>query len=108
MKQRIDYATEDLTEHEREFLKLWKLRKYQDDTTILTVGDCLELLIALEGQRHEVSVIDELLGGSYFNNVLVTEDLILAYEGDELLDILFYNVRKALRRRLSRSQFFPE
>ena len=108
MKQSIDYSLLDLTDHEREFLKLWKKRKYNDESPVLSVGDLWELLIALKGVRHEVSVIDELAAGSYFNNTLHTEDLVIAWEGDEPVDIFFFNVRKELKRILSRTKVFSD
>lgn len=108
MKQFIDLDNEEMSKKERDFIVLWKERKYSDPSSTLSVGECWELLIALKGQHHETSVIDELIGGSYFNNVLLTEDLVLAYEGEELVDILFYNVRKELRRRFALARFFPE
>lgn len=102
MKQFVTFTEHDLTLNEKEFLFIWKKRKYNDENPYLTIGECLELLVALTSNLKF-----DMSDGRFFNNMLINTESIVGWEGKELIDILFYELKLALRRKLATSYVFP-
>ena len=96
MKQLIDLNLEGLSEREWDFILTWKKRKYHEDLPILTLGHCIELLIATTYNLHK-----ESSDSRFFNNIISNNESVIAWDGNELIDILFYEVRQAIKIRLS-------
>jgi NTP pyrophosphatase (non-canonical NTP hydrolase) len=103
MRQLINLYETDLLPKEREFIIHWKERKHYPNTTSLTIGEAIELLIATTTNLHKDDSI-----GRFFNNVLDNGESAVLYDGDELLDILFYAVKRAIKQRFIISRIIPE
>jgi hypothetical protein len=99
MKQLLNLTSED--PRVVEFIRIWMERKgYSGD---LTIGYCLELLIGITQNFHTDHSV-----GRFFNHVLENEESAISFDGEELLDILYYELRKAILKRLSISRVFPD
>lgn len=81
------------------FITNWKIRKgYPQESPLPTLGQCLELLLAVSyTYYHDYS------DGRFFNNILVLDEAILAWDGDELIDTLYYEIVRILKRRFART-----
>lgn len=103
MKQVINLDEEELTAKERAFILMWKKRKYKNETPTLTVGEVIELLIGVTHNLHF-----EESDGRFFNNLLMNNESSIGWEGlgGELIDILFYELRQALKTRFGLAQVF--
>lgn len=95
MKQQIDLTQQNLSDQEMQFLLIHIKRKYHTDMPVLTIGMCIELLIGLTYNFHT-----DYSDGRFFNNILTNQESLIAWEGKELIDILFYEIRKSLKRLL--------
>lgn len=96
MKQFIDLPQQQLTTSETHFITLWKTRKNYDDYTRLSVGECIELLIATTYNLHY-----DYSDARFFNFILTNNESLIAWDGSELIDILFYELRLAIKKRLN-------
>lgn len=96
MKQVLDLTKEDITPKELEFIMVWKRRKFHNDLPTLTIGETIELLIATTYNLHK-----DHSDSRFFNNILSNNESAIAWDGDQLIDILFYEARIAIRKRLS-------
>jgi hypothetical protein len=103
MKQTINLDEEELITRERAFILLWKKRRYHNEVPILTIGEVIELLIGVTHNLHF-----EESDGRFFNNILLNNESSIGWEGmgGELIDILFYELRQALKTRFSLAQVF--
>jgi hypothetical protein len=100
MKQ-VVILSSDLPQTIKDFILLWKQTKGYSNPDSLDVGEVIELLIATSHNlRHEES------DGRFFNNILMNEESLIAWEGEELIDILFYEVIQNIRHRLKTSKMF--
>lgn len=101
MKQDLAIPT-DTPEAVKNFIMIWKSRKY-DDIPSLTIGQLLELLLATSNSFHT-----NYSDGRFFNNILVQNEAIVAWDGDELIDTLWYEVVENIQTILVRSRTFNE
>lgn len=101
MKQYIELTTSNTPAPVKEFIHIWKYKKKYPQDSKLSIGECIELLIATTfNLRYENS------DGRFFNKILSNSESVIAWEGEELIDILFFDVKRAILQRLSRSGTF--
>jgi hypothetical protein len=96
MKQIIDYTTSETPRNVQLFISIWKKNKNYPRTQFITIGEALELLIGTTRNLHREDSV-----GRFFNNVLDNGDSAVLWEGKELLDILYWQVVQAIKKRLS-------
>lgn len=105
MKQFIPLT--ELTDHEYQYLTMWRGRKQYNLTADLSVGECIELLIAFSYNLHF-----EFSDGRFFNNILINGESVIAWDGiapqNELIDILWHEARTALLKRMRSVSTFSE
>ena len=90
------FEFDQLPIYNRLFLAMWKLKKGYPPTKEFSFGEVIELSLALTNDlSHEDS------DGRTFNNILKYDEVILGWEGQEPLDITFYELNQKLRRRLT-------
>ncbi len=74
----------------------------------LSIGDCIELLTEITRNLHkEVDLLGEYneMQGSYFDNILANSESVIAWQGKELIDILFYEISITLKKYLASIPF---
>lgn len=103
MKQFINLSNEPMTEYERLFIMLWKKNKKYEDYRVLSLGECLELIIATTYNLHH-----EESDTRFFNHILTNDESLIAWEGTELIDILFFEALQGIKKRLASSYQFPQ
>jgi hypothetical protein len=97
MKQIVNYKV-DTPASVQHFITTWKRLKHYPQTDYLTVGECWELLVSTTRQLHR----DEIASGVYDRALVDDEgEYILAWNGEQPLDLLFYKVVRAIKKRLS-------
>jgi len=101
MKQFI--PLDQLTPQERDHITRWRHIKHYDQERDLSLGEILELIIALSYNLHT-----EWSDGRFFHSILVNEESIVAWEDEELIDGLFYEFQQQFKRRLSLGTFTEE
>ena len=101
MKQRANLH--EVTPAVSKFILLWKKRKGYDQTETLTIGECIELLVATTYNLHL-----EDSDGRFFNKILTNSESSVSWDGDELVDILIYEVIHAVYSRIAKSGTFNE
>lgn len=101
MKLQIDLTEEQLSEQELFYLLTHIKRRYNTELPILNLGMCIELLIGLTHNFHT-----DYADPRFFNNILTNRESLIAWDGKELIDILFYEVKQAIRRHLKNSDSF--
>lgn len=100
MKQEIAFITDNSI---RDFIMAWKFNKGYGDTHTLTVGECMELLIAITPNLHV-----EYSDGRFFNKSLINSESSIQWEGEELIDILFYEIEQNIKARIGRQGTFND
>lgn len=85
------------------FILLWKKRKGYGEDLTLTLGQCIELLVATTYNLHY-----EESDGKFYNKLLLNDETVIGWDGEELIDILFYEVIQAVRMRLNKGGTFNE
>jgi hypothetical protein len=100
MKQTIDLTKEPLTDKERQLILIWKKRKHYTEEPTLSLGEVIEYLIGISYTFHH-----DFGDGRFFNNILINNESVIAWDGepDELIDVLFYEVRAMLHKAFSRT-----
>jgi hypothetical protein len=101
MKQAIDLTTADpriVT-----FITHWKQKKGYSSPDQLLLGEVIELLIATTRNLHH-----EDGDGRFFNHLLTNNESSVGWDGQELIDILYYEVQEALKKLFSNSRVLPE
>lgn len=99
MKQVINF-TADTPSNVKYFIKEWKRIQNYPQTDYLTIGECLEILI---GTTYNLRKEDS--SGQFFNHLLTNAESIVGWDGQELIDILFYEVIGAIKKRINTSSF---
>ena len=83
---------QELPESHRRFITLWKGRKrYAND--LISLEQCIELLIGYSRSLH----YDDILHGVK-DNVLDKEEIVIGWDGEEMIDILWFYVKDTLKR----------
>jgi hypothetical protein len=83
------------------FIISWKKRKgYAHESPLLTLGQAIELSIAFGYRFHQ-----DFSDGRFFNNILINEECVIAWDGDELLDTLYYAIVQDIKKRMAHSTF---
>lgn len=96
MKQLLDKSQfDEAPDFVRSFVTAWKQRKgYTTET--LTLGECIELMI---GVSYNLRKDDS--DGRFFNYILTNELSIVAWDGEEPIDVLWYEIIIAMKRRVA-------
>ncbi len=103
MKQQIRYHSQEVPQNVAEFISIWKRRKKYSPEPSLTLGECIELLIATTYNFHK-----EESDGRFFNNALTNNESSILWDGEELIDILFYELIETIKHRLARNGTFTQ
>lgn len=86
----------------KRFIDVWKQRKgYTDE--FLSLGEVIELLMATTYTFYK-----EDSAGQFFNNLLTHDESAIGWDGDELIDILFYEVCQNIKKRISGGRTFNQ
>lgn len=94
----------DIPPYVKDFIVTWKRRKRYTDET-LTLGQCWELLTGISRNLHmefNVNWADK----RFFNYVLANEDSMLAWEGIEPIESIWYEIVKILKRDVATAGTF--
>lgn len=96
MKQIIDNETWEQTPSlVKAFIVHWKQKKYPSESPFLTLGQCIELLFYVSrNYRQEDS------DGRFFNHVISNNESSIAWEGETLIDILYYECVQVIKQRI--------
>ena len=80
------------------FIEEWKRIKHYQNTPTLTLGHCIELFIGVSYRlRYE-----EILHGVK-NYVLEGDEFVVAHDGKELIEVIFYECVETLKKRIAAS-----
>ena len=82
MKQYIDFSTDPVPDNIYSFIMTWKDKKSYSSEPTLSIGEAIELLVALSYGFHM-----EYSDGRFFNKILVNDESTIAWDGEELIDI---------------------
>lgn len=85
------------------FILLWKKRKHYSQTPTLTLGEVVELLIGTSYTFHK-----DFSDGRFFNNILIGQESVLAWDGDELIHTLYYELVQVIKKRIYASRTFND
>lgn len=80
----------------RLFLALWKQKKQQNQTKELSFGELVELSFALTPDLR----FDTPSERTTFNNSLQYDEILIAWDGREPIETLWYEVNQKLKRRI--------
>jgi len=100
MKQTINLTQWNETPSKiQDFIAQWKINKgYPNEVPLPTLGQCIELLIAVSyTYYHDYS------DGRFLNNILLLNEAAIAWDGDELIDTLYFEIVAILKRRFART-----
>lgn len=103
MKQVLNLKEVETPTYVSHFVSVWKRNKGYGEELTVNVGQCIELLIAVSYNFSK-----ENSTGRFFNNALINEESFLGWDGDELIDILFFEVMKNLAMRIRTNKLFGE
>ena len=84
----------------KQFIEIWKQRKNHDNQ-LLTLGQVIELLLATSFTFYK-----EDSDPRFFNNLLTNEESLVAWDGNELIDILYYECCQNIKKRLGKGRTF--
>jgi len=76
------------------FIAQWKQIKGYPSPQTLTIGEIIELLIATSSHLHH-----EESDGRFFNNIMINNESVISWDGDELIDILLYEAIESIKKR---------
>lgn len=76
----------------------WKKRKGYTDTPTLTLGYCIEYLTGISRNLHL-----EFSDGRTFNHILINNESVFGWDGEEPIDILFHEIVATLKKRIAAS-----
>ncbi len=98
---------DELSPSEKEFIRIWREHKKYNQSHPLSFGECVELLVAYSyNLHHEDSLYQE--GESFFDNILRNKQSIFAWDGTEPIDILFYEAKIHIKKRLYSGRTFND
>lgn len=98
MKQYIDHSEiESLPLSNQLFLALWKTEKKYPRITEWSFGEILELALSLTPDLRFETPSERTI----FNNSLQYEEMLVGWDGEEPIDILWYEVNQKLKRRIN-------
>jgi hypothetical protein len=80
----------------RLFIALWKSKKGYTSDKELSFGELVELSLALTNHLE----YDSPALRTTFNNALHYEEIQVAWDGKQPIDILFYELNQKLKRRI--------
>ncbi len=103
MKQKIILTDQEQPAYVSKFINLWKTKKKYPLDEEVNVGQVIELLIATSYNLHK-----DNSDSRFFNNILVNAESVIAWDGEELIDMLFYEVIQNIKRLISHSRTFNE
>ena len=93
MKQEIILAQNTVSSL---FIKAYKACKKYPNANVLLLGEAIEILAAVSTNLHK-----EYSDGRFFNWVLMNTESSIAWDGEQLLDILFFEIEENVKRRLN-------
>ncbi len=102
MRQSVSYSALS-NPHVITFIDTWKKRKKYDEAQTLTIGQCMELMIGVSYNLHF-----EESDGRFFNKILTNAESLVGWDGEELIDILFYELVTTIQKRIASSGTFSE
>lgn len=102
MKQSINFK-EKIPESISKFILIWKSNKGYDSDDNLTIGQTIELLVATTYNLHK-----DHSDGRFYDKLLLNEESSIGWQGEELIDILFYEAAKNIEKRLWSSGTFND
>jgi len=98
MKQEItETQWAEMSKSGQDLISAWKHNKGYT-SPLLTLGQCIEFMVAISYNLHF-----DNSDGRFFNKILINNESVIAWEGDELIDILWFEITKILQFRLSRT-----
>lgn len=95
VKQFIKITEENTPPTVITFIRLWKERKGYVPILELSIGEAIELLMAVT-----YSFYKDDSDGRFFNNVLRADEVSVQWEGEELIDILYYEIVQTIKKRM--------
>jgi hypothetical protein len=98
MKRTISINGEPLSIQQT--IHLWQQVKGYPVIDEVSIGDCIELLIATTYNLHHEDVAHGV-----FNNLLTNTESIVGWDGKELIDILYFELITAIKKRLGSGKF---
>lgn len=103
MKLIVELTEDNSSPAVRRFISLWKTRHQYKNLTELTLGEALELLVAVS-----YTVYHEDSDGRFFNTIIRGEELLIAWDGDELIDITLFEICQNLKHRFASGRIFSD
>lgn len=103
MKRKILFPSNEFSDFQIQYIKLWREKKHYLNTPYLDVGDIIELLFAT---THTLEVDGS--DGRFFNYCLHNEESLIAWDGDDPLDIWVYQVKQNINHILSSGRTFHD
>lgn len=100
MKQSVSLP-HDTPPYIQEFILVWKKRKGYQENPSLSLGEAIELIIATSNNLH-----NEDSDGRFFNHSLQNNESLIAWDGEELIDTLLYEVIENIKKRRKSSSLF--
>ena len=102
MKQRMTVEDwNNLSPGVQEFIIIWKQKKrYTPENPLLTLGEALELAIAVAIRTDHGHSADGFLHGTY-NHVITMTEAQIGYDGEELIDTVVYWCSEMIKFRLA-------
>lgn len=94
MKQTIPLT--ELSDQERDYIITWRTIKKYPHTDALSIGEVMELLIAFSRNLRQ-----EWSDGRFFNFILSNDESVIAWDGEELIDIMVFEFHKNFQNRMS-------
>ncbi len=101
MKQVVDFNQQP--KYIQEYIFLWKEKKHYLCDSKLNIGECIELLIATAYNLHF-----DNSDGRFFNKILINNESVIAWEGEELIDIIYYELIENIKLRINSSRTFNQ
>lgn len=108
MKQLIDLNEFEPPEYVIEFILNWKKKKHYSESFNLTLGETIELLMAVTYTFYR-----DDSDGRFFNNSLQNNESAIEWDGNkqegyELIDILYYEAIQLIKKRIARAGTFND
>jgi hypothetical protein len=103
MRRKVFLVQEEFSPYQLRFIELWREKKKYSTREYLSVGDILELLIATTHTLEK-----DGSDGRFFNNLLHNEESIIGWDGEDLTDILLYQLKKNINMTLSGGRTFND
>lgn len=94
----LEHEFDELPTNNKLFLALWRQKNGYKESKVFSYGELVELALVLTSDFHHDAIAERVT----FNNMLEYDETQIAWEGNEPIESLWYELNFKLKKRITR------